>query len=89
MQHAVIGIIRLLDAFIVFAHASPMGPVGYLSNGSRWTFVSRQYVFTVQTLLGDGVIVCGREIYSPIHRSHHTSFTAASWYGNQNASWRC
>ena len=89
MQHVVIDIVRLVDAFIVFANASPIGPVGYLSNTSQWTFVARQYVFTMQTLLGDGVIVCVRDTYPPIRHSHHTSFIAALWYGNQNSLWYC
>lgn len=35
----------------------PGGPVAYFSNVSHWTFVAKNYVFTAQTLIGDGVVV--------------------------------
>ncbi|KAH0828756.1 hypothetical protein J3R83DRAFT_3180 [Lanmaoa asiatica] len=56
-QHLVIDIIRIMEGLILFRDTYPGGPVGYFSNVSQWTFVYKNYVFTAQTLIGDGVIL--------------------------------
>ena len=46
-----------MEGFVLYRDTFPGGPIGYFSDVSQWTFVYMIYVFTVQTLLGDGVVV--------------------------------
>jgi len=54
--HLVIDIIRIMEGLILYRDTYPGGPVAYFSDVSQWTFVSKNYVFTAQTLIGDGVL---------------------------------
>ncbi|KAG8214984.1 hypothetical protein J3R82DRAFT_8387 [Butyriboletus roseoflavus] len=54
--HIVIDIIRIMEGLILYRDTYPEGPVGFFSDVSQWTFVYKNYVYTAQTLLGDGVI---------------------------------
>jgi hypothetical protein len=53
----VIHIFRIMDGLILYRDTYRGGPSAYFSNVSQWTFVSKNYVYTAQTLAGDGVIV--------------------------------
>ncbi|KAI9455537.1 hypothetical protein HD554DRAFT_2030893 [Boletus coccyginus] len=55
--HFVIDIVRVMQGLIFFRDTYPGGSIGYFSDISQWTFVSKNYVFAVQTLLGDGVVL--------------------------------
>jgi len=55
--HLVIDIIRIMEGLILYRDTYPGGPVAYFSDVSQWTFVSKNYVFTAQTLIGDGVVL--------------------------------
>ena len=57
IQHLAIHIIRAMDGLILYRDTYPGGPIGYFSDVSQWTFVSKNHVYTAQTLIGDGVIV--------------------------------
>lgn len=57
IQHLVIDIIRVMEGLILYRDTYPGGPVAFFSDWSQWTFVSKNYLFTVQSLIGDGVIV--------------------------------
>ena len=57
IQHLVIHIIRVMYGLILYRDTWPGGPVGYFSDVSQWTFTVKNHVYTVQTLIGDGVIV--------------------------------
>ena len=46
-----------MEGLILYRDTYPGGPVAFFSNVSQWTFVAKNYLFTVQTLVGDGVIV--------------------------------
>ena len=46
-----------MEGLILYRDTYPGGPVAYFSDVSQWTFVSKNYVFTAQTLIGDGVVV--------------------------------
>lgn len=52
-----IDIIRIIEGFISYRDTFPGGSIGYFSDASQWTFVYKNLVFSVQTLLGDGVVV--------------------------------
>lgn len=46
-----------MEGLILYRDTYPGGPVAFFSNVSQWTFVAKNYLFTAQTLVGDGVIV--------------------------------
>ena len=52
-----IDIIRIMEGLILYRDTYPGGPVGYFADMSQWTFVSTNYLYTAQTLIGDGVVV--------------------------------
>ncbi|KAG9313792.1 hypothetical protein JVU11DRAFT_6152 [Chiua virens] len=54
--HFVIDIIRIIQGLILYRDTSA-GPSGYFADVSQWTFVSKNYIYTVQTLIGDGVML--------------------------------
>lgn len=57
IQHLIIDIIRIMEGLILYRDTYPGGPISYFSNVSQWTFVTKNYLFTAQTLIGDGVVV--------------------------------
>ena len=52
-----IDIIRVAEGFVLYRDAYSNGSIGYFSSLSQWTWVWRSYVYTAQTLIGDGVVV--------------------------------
>ncbi|KAG9308520.1 hypothetical protein JVU11DRAFT_3070 [Chiua virens] len=50
--HLVIDIIRIMEGF-----ALSRDPAGYFFNVSHWTFVTKNYVYAGQTVIGDAVIL--------------------------------
>ena len=46
-----------MEALILYRDTYPGGPTAFFADVSQWTFVSKNYVYTIQTLLGDLVIV--------------------------------
>jgi len=55
--HIVIDIIRIMEGLILYRDTYPGGPIAYFSDMSQWTFVSTNYLYTAQTLVGDGVVI--------------------------------
>jgi len=53
--HLVIDIIRIMEGFLSFRDSE--SSLLYFSNVSHWTFVSKNYVYAAQTLIGDGVLL--------------------------------
>ena len=56
-QHVVINMTRVMQGLVLYQDSSPEGSIGYFSSLSQWTWVWRSYVYTAQTLVGDGVVV--------------------------------
>ena len=52
-----IDIIRIMEGLVLYRDTYPGGPIAYFSDLSQWTFVSTNYLYTAQTLVGDGVVV--------------------------------
>lgn len=46
-----------MEGLILYRDTYQGGPVAYFSNVSQWTFLSKNHVYTAQTLIGDGVVV--------------------------------
>ncbi|KAF8436521.1 hypothetical protein L210DRAFT_3548252 [Boletus edulis BED1] len=55
--HLGIDIIRTMEGLILYRDTYPGGPVGYFSDVSQWTLLSKTYVYIVQTLIGDSVVL--------------------------------
>jgi len=55
--HLIIDIIRIIEALILYRDTYPGGPTAFLSNVSQWTFVSKNYVYAIQTIIADSVIL--------------------------------
>ena len=52
-----IDIIRTMQGFILYRDTYKGGPIAFFSDVSQWTFVSKNFLYAAQSLLGDGVIV--------------------------------
>lgn len=57
IQHFVIDIIRVIEGLVLYRDTYTGGPIAFFSDFSQWTFVSKNYLYAAQTLIGDGVIV--------------------------------
>ena len=57
IQHLIIDIIRIIEGLILYRDTYPGGPTSFFASVSQWTFVSKNYLYTVQSLIGDGVMV--------------------------------
>ncbi|KAN0082390.1 hypothetical protein V8E55_008185 [Tylopilus felleus] len=55
--HLVIDFVRTMNGFILYRDTYPGGPIAYFADVSDWTFVAENFVFTAQTLIGDGVVL--------------------------------
>ncbi|KAG9309611.1 hypothetical protein JVU11DRAFT_10272 [Chiua virens] len=55
--HLVIDIIRIIQG-LIFSRGIPGGPDNFFGNVSHWTFVYKNYIYTAQTLVGDGLYRC-------------------------------
>ncbi|KAF8553469.1 hypothetical protein OG21DRAFT_1441794 [Imleria badia] len=55
--HLAIHIIRVMEGLIMYRDTYRGGPIAYFSDVSQWTFVSKNHVYTAQTLIGDSVIL--------------------------------
>lgn len=45
---------------LLYRNTYPGGSIAYFADVSQWTFVSKNYVYAAQTLVGDGVVVSFR-----------------------------
>lgn len=63
VQHMVIDIIRTYEGLVQYRNTfQPDGPISYFSDVSQWSFVYKNLIYTLQTLVGDGVVVrCCRD----------------------------
>ena len=56
-QHMVIDIIRVYEGLVLYRDTYPGGPICFFSDVSQWSFVYKNLIYTLQTLVGDGVVV--------------------------------
>lgn len=54
--HLVIDIVRLEDGFVKY-HDIPGGPVAFFQDISQPTFVTKNLIYALQTMIGDGVVI--------------------------------
>ncbi|KAG1812894.1 uncharacterized protein BJ212DRAFT_1276239 [Suillus subaureus] len=55
--HLVIDIIRLEDGFVKYRDTFPGGPVAFFQDISQPTFVTKNLIYALQTMIGDGVVI--------------------------------
>ncbi|KAI0660050.1 hypothetical protein C8Q70DRAFT_72512 [Cubamyces menziesii] len=55
--HMIIDFIRACRGLVFKRDTFPGGPVAFFGQPSEWTFVAKNAVYTVQTLLGDGILI--------------------------------
>jgi len=58
LKHLVIDIIRLEHGFVTYRDTFPGGPLGFFQDISQPTFVTKNLIYALQTMIGDGVVVC-------------------------------
>ncbi|KAG1736985.1 hypothetical protein EDB19DRAFT_1909994 [Suillus lakei] len=56
-EYRVVGIIRIEDGLVKYRDTFPGGPVAFLADVSQKTFVVKNAIIALQTLLGDGVMI--------------------------------
>ena len=57
MQHIVIDINRIEQGLVMQRNSFPGGPAAFFADVTQSTFISKSSIYTLQTLLGDGVVV--------------------------------
>ncbi|EGN97791.1 hypothetical protein SERLA73DRAFT_182539 [Serpula lacrymans var. lacrymans S7.3] len=55
--HMVIDLLRLEEAFVEYRDTFPGGPIAFFSDIKLWGVVSKNVLYTLQTMLGDGVVI--------------------------------
>ncbi|KAG1724550.1 hypothetical protein EDB19DRAFT_1949649 [Suillus lakei] len=55
--HMVVDIIRVEDGLVKYRDTSPGGPVAFFQDISQNTYVIKNVIWALQTLLGDGVVI--------------------------------
>jgi len=55
--HMVIDVIRIEQGLVVQRNSFPGGPSAFFADVTQSTFISKNSVYTLQTLLGDGVLI--------------------------------
>ncbi|KAF8551210.1 hypothetical protein OG21DRAFT_1513063 [Imleria badia] len=56
--HIIIDIIRTHEGLVQYREASQFdGPIGFFSDVAQWSFIYKNMIYMLQTLLGDGVVI--------------------------------
>lgn len=55
--HIIIDIIRIEQGLVVQRNTFPGGPQAFFADVAQTTFISKNSIYTLQTLLGDGVVI--------------------------------
>ncbi|KAG0709468.1 hypothetical protein DFH29DRAFT_888715 [Suillus ampliporus] len=55
--HLVVDIIRIEDGLVKYGDTFPGGPTSFFQEISQWTFVTKNEIYFLHTLLGDGVVI--------------------------------
>lgn len=69
----IIDIIRTWEGLVEYRNTFPGGPIGFFSDVAQWTFVYKNMVYLLQTLVGDGVVVSHGRVRSLLIISFLTS----------------
>jgi len=57
LKHMVVDIVRIDEGLVKYRDTFPGGPVAFFGDLTQNTFVIKNAIYTLQTLLGDGVVV--------------------------------
>ena len=58
----IVDIVRIDEGLVKYRNTFHGGPLGFFGDVAQNTFVMKNAIYTLQTLVGDGVVV-GRESY--------------------------
>jgi len=56
-KHMVVDIVRIDEGLVKYRDTFPGGPVAFFGDVTQGTFVIKNAIYALQTLLGDGVVV--------------------------------
>ncbi|KAG1735546.1 hypothetical protein EDB19DRAFT_1910619 [Suillus lakei] len=55
--HIIIDVIRTEEGLVQQRSTFPGGPIAFFSDVAQWSFVYKNLIYTLQTLVGDGVVI--------------------------------
>ncbi|KAH9896054.1 hypothetical protein C8Q73DRAFT_824055 [Cubamyces lactineus] len=55
--HMIIDFVRACRGLVLKRDSYPGGPIAFFAQPSEWTFIAKNAVYTVQTFLGDGILI--------------------------------
>ena len=64
----IIDFVRVCRGLVFERDSYPGGPIAFFAQPSESTFVAKNAVYTIQTLLGDGILVSLNIIVAKYHR---------------------
>jgi hypothetical protein len=56
-KHMIVAIVRAEDGLVKYRNTFPGGPPAFFADVAQVTFVAKNAIYIMQTLLGDGVVV--------------------------------
>lgn len=57
VKHMIVDIVRIGEGLVKYRDTFPGGPLAFFADVAQTTFVMKNAIFTLQTLVGDGVVV--------------------------------
>jgi len=63
-KHMVVDIVRIDEGLVKYRDTFPGGPMAFFEDIAQNTFVIKNAIYTLQTLVGDGVVVGSDPLYT-------------------------
>lgn len=57
LKHVIVDIVRLDEGLVKYRNTFPGGPVAFFADISQWSYVTKNVIYLLQTLVGDAVVV--------------------------------
>ncbi|EIW82600.1 hypothetical protein CONPUDRAFT_163727 [Coniophora puteana RWD-64-598 SS2] len=55
--HMTLSVVRVIEGLVIYRDTYPGGPAAFFADVSQWTFAFKSLLWTLQTLIGDGVVI--------------------------------
>ena len=82
-KHMIVDIVRIDEGLVKYRNTFPGGPLAFFGDVAQNTFVIKNAIYTLQTLVGDGVVVSSESHMNCI--SLYTArYTAVMSCGNRS-----
>ncbi|KAG2093723.1 uncharacterized protein F5147DRAFT_657345 [Suillus discolor] len=85
--HLIVGIIRLEYGLVKYGNTFHDGPARFFADVTQQTFVTKNTIITLQTLLGDGVVVICNPFGICMVYVQAPTTNAKNVFGNQTGHW--